>query len=115
MRRLTPLLFAALLLSGCIVAPPERDYDVVVAPPLPVTVEFDAYPYYHYGGFYYYYHDNDRVWRYSRYRHGPWRELPRDRYPREIRYKYRYDHDDGRRGRDRDHDRDWDRDRDYRR
>lgn len=106
MRRIphAPLL-AALLLAGCVVAPADRDYDVVVAPALPVVVEFDAYPYYYYGGFYYYYHDHDRAWRYSRHKTGPWKDLPRDRYPREIRYKHRYDRDDDRdRGRDRDRD-----------
>lgn len=100
-------LLAGLLLAGCVVAPADRDYDVVVAPALPVIVEFDVYPFY-YGGFYYYYHDHDRVWRYSRSRTGPWKELPRDRYPREVRYKHRSEWDDS-------HDRDRDRDRDYRR
>lgn len=116
MRRMThaPLL-ATVLLAGCVVAPVDRDYDVVVAPPLPVVVEFDAYPYYYYDGFYYSYHDRDRIWRYSHYKNGPWRELPRDRYPKEIRYKYRYDRDDDRYDRDRERDRDRDGDRDYRR
>lgn len=109
-------LTAALLLAGCVVAPADRDYDVVVAPALPVIVEFDVYPYYHHGGFYYYYHDHDRVWRYSRHKTGPWKELPRDRYPREVRYKSRYDDDDRYdRDRDRDRDRYRDGDRDYRR
>jgi len=104
-------LFAALVLSGCVVAPADRDYDVVVAPALPVVVEFDVHPYYYHGGFYYYYHAHDRVWRYSRHRNGPWKVLPPDRYPREVRYKYRSDWDD-RYDRDRDRDRDWERDRD---
>lgn len=81
-------LFAAVLLSGCVVAPAHGP-DYVVAPSLPVIVELDVVPYY-YGGFYYIYHPRDRIWSYSRSQAGPWRELPRDRHPREIRYK---DHD----------------------
>jgi hypothetical protein len=90
-------LLAALLLPGCVVAPAHHGGpDVVVAPALPVVVELGVEPYYYHGGFYYYYHD--RAWSYSRERAGPWRDLPRDRYPREIRY--------------RDHERDHSRDRD---
>lgn len=87
-------LLAALLLPACVVAPaPGADY--VVAPALPVIVELDVVPYY-YGGYYYYYHPHDHHWSYSRSRTGPWRELPRDRYPKEIKYKRD-------RGRDRDY------------
>ena len=93
--------FTALLLSGCVVTPVDR---VVVAPALPVIVEFDTEPYYYQQGYYYYYHDN--YWRYSQSRSGPWVELPRSHYPKEIRYKGRGDG----RGRDRDRDRDHDRD-----
>jgi hypothetical protein len=88
-------LLATLLLPGCVVAPaPGPDY--VVAPALPVIVELDVVPYF-YGGYYYYYRHPDRRWIYSHDKHGPWKELPRDRYPREIRYKDldRY-HDDRR-------------------
>jgi hypothetical protein len=88
-------LLAVALLPACVVAPAHGPY--VVAPALPVMVELDVVPYF-YGGFYYTYHPRDQHWRYSRSRTGPWIELPRDRYPREIRYK----------------DRDRDRDRDYR-
>jgi hypothetical protein len=109
-RMLSAALFTALVLTGCVVAPAGRyDADVVVAPRLPVVVELGVEPYYSYGGFYYYYHDH--LWQYSRARTGPWKYLPTDRYPREIRYK------DRDRDRDRDHDRDHgpdrDRDRDY--
>lgn len=93
---------AALLLSACVVVPDHPGPGVVVAPALPGTVEFEVDPYYFYGGFYYYYHDHDHAWRYSRSRSGPWMDLPKDRYPREIRYKYRYDRDGER---DRDHER----------
>jgi len=93
-------LLAALLLPACVVVPANGP-DYVVAPALPVIVELDVAPYFH-GGFYYHYHHQDRRWSYSRSKTGPWKELPRDRYPREIRYK---DHDQDR-GRDRDDRRD---------
>ncbi len=96
-KRLCGPLLAAVLLPACVVAPaPGPDY-YVVAPPLPVRVELDVAPYF-YGGYYYFYYPHDNRWSYSRERAGPWKELPRDRYPKEIRYK------------DRDHDRDRDRD-----
>jgi len=98
---------AALLLTACYVAPVDRGPGYVVAPALPVVVELGVEPYYYHGGYYYYY--NDRRWTYSHAKTGPWRELPRDRYPREIKYKGR----DGR-DRDRDGDRGRDRDRDHR-
>lgn len=100
-------LLAALLPTACYVVPADHDRGYVVAPALPVVVELGLEPYYFHSGFYYYY-NNDRRWNYSRARTGPWKELPRDRYPREIRFK---DRD----GRDRDY-RDWERDRsrDYR-
>lgn len=96
----TPLL-AAFLLAGCVVAPAP---DYVVAPALPVIVELDVVPYYH-GGYWYFYHHHDRSWSYARDKVGPWKSLPRDHYPREIRYKERErdherDRDRGRRGRD---------------
>lgn len=88
----------ALLLAGCVVAPVDRGAEWVVAPALPLVVELGVEPYYYHSGFYYYY--NNQRWSYSHERTGPWRELPRDRYPGEIRYKG-HDGRDG--GRDRDH------------
>lgn len=73
---------ATLLLGACVVAPAPG---YVVAPALPVVVELGVEPYYYHGGFYYYYHD-DR-WSYAQDRGGPWRDLPRDRYPREVRLR----------------------------
>lgn len=96
-------LLAALLLPACVVAPAHSP-DYVVAPALPVIVELDVVPYYR-GGFYYFYHHHDNRWSYSRSRTGPWKALPRDRYPREIRYKDRERDWDRGRDRDRDHDR----------
>jgi hypothetical protein len=89
-------LFAALLLSACVVRPAHDNDYYVVAPALPVIVELGVEPYYFHSGFYYYYQERDHRWSYSRDRTGPWKELPRDRYPREIKYK----------DRDRGHDRD---------
>jgi hypothetical protein len=74
----------ALLLTACIVAPADRGYGgVVVAPALPLIVEIGPEPYYFHDGFHYYYH-GDR-WSYSRSRSGPWSDLPRSHYPKEIR------------------------------
>ena len=101
-RMLYVALLAALLPTACYVVPVDRGADYVVAPALPVVVELGVEPFYFHSGYYYYY-NNDRRWNYSRARTGPWKALPRDRYPRETRFK---DRD----GRDRDY-RDWDRDR----
>lgn len=87
-------LLAAPLLTACVVTPTGRGSEYVVAPALPLIVELGADPYYYHSGYYYYYH-NDR-WGYSRARTGPWHDLPRDRYPREIRHNDRGDgHDRG--------------------
>lgn len=87
------MLYAALLatplLTACIVAPAHHGHEVVVVPALPVIVELGVEPYYFQSGFYYYY--NNARWSYSRSRSGPWVDLPRDRYPREVRYKDRRD------------------------
>lgn len=102
-KKLVVASLAALVLSGCVVAPPRA---VVVAPALPAIVEFGVEPYYHYRGYYYVY-ENSR-WRYASSRSGPWVELPRSHYPREIRFKERREHWRGDRY-ERD-DRRWDRD-----
>ncbi len=94
-------LLATMLLPGCVVAPAHGP-DYVVAPALPVIVDLDVEPYY-YGGFYYYYHHHDHSWSYSRDRAGPWKVLPKDRYPREIRYRDREREREHERERDRDH------------
>ncbi len=56
---------------------------VTVAPPLPVVVELYE-PYYVYKNYHYVY--NGERWYYSSSKTGPWIDLPRDRYPREIRH-----------------------------
>ncbi len=73
---------ATLLCASCVMTAGPYGTSVVIAPPLPAVVELEE-PYYFYGGFYYHY-DNDR-WYYSHSRGGPWSDLPRDRYPREVR------------------------------
>lgn len=93
-------LLTALVLAACVVVPEHSGHDHVIAPALPGVVILDVEPYYFHGGFYYHYH-GDR-WSYSRERAGPWRDLPRDRYPGEVRYKNRGGWDKGR-GHDRDY------------
>jgi len=58
---------------------------MVVVPALPTIVVLESEPYYYQGGYHYHY-QNDR-WYYSNARSGPWAELPRDHYPKEVRYK----------------------------
>ena len=76
---------ATMMLSGCLMAPYPPDGSVMMAPPLPAVVWLDRGPYYYNGGYTYYYHNSS--WNYSNHRGGPWRELPRDRYPREVRHR----------------------------
>lgn len=75
----------ALLLTACIVAPADRGHGLVVAPALPLIVELGAEPYYYHSGYYYYYNNNR--WSYSNARSGPWTDLPRSHYPKEIRFQ----------------------------
>jgi hypothetical protein len=75
----------------------DRDKDRdrgVMASPLPPVVVLGNAPYYYQDGYFYYYHKNK--WRYSQSRNGPWADLPRSYWPKEVRH--------------RDWDRDWDRD-----
>lgn len=78
------IFFAAIICASCAASIGPHGASIAIGPPLPVVVELSD-PYYYHGGYHYYY-DNDR-WYYSQSRGGPWRDLPRDRYPREIRYK----------------------------
>jgi len=79
------VLLAAFMLSACMVMSGRRGQGVVVVPPLPSIVVLEEEPYYQHSGYYYYY-QNDR-WSYSNSRSGPWVELPRDHYPKEVRSK----------------------------
>jgi hypothetical protein len=87
------LIFAMSICVACVVAPGPSGPEVAIAPPLPLTVEL-VDPYYVYGGFHYYY-NNDR-WYYSHSRGGPWRDLPREHYPKEVRIKGGWGHERGR-------------------
>lgn len=94
-------LLGSVLLAGCLV--PGRDGLVLIPPPLPAIVELDLEPFYFHSGYYYRYYD-DRHWAYSRAKDGPYLDLPRDRYPNDVRWKSK-GHD---RGRGRGHER-WER------
>ena len=73
----------ALLLTACVVAPAPYGSGLVVAPALPLIVELGVEPYYYQGGYHYYYNNNR--WSYSHSRSGPWTDLPRSHYPKEVR------------------------------
>jgi len=91
MKRMKRILVGALLggvlLVGCFVGPGHRGSGIVVVPALPSIVVLEEEPYYYHGGYHYHY-QGDR-WLYSNSRSGPWAELPRDRYPKEVKYKGR--------------------------
>ena len=97
------VLLALFMLSACVVVPGRRGHGVVVVPPLPSIVVLEEEPYYHHSGYYYYYQNNR--WSYSNSRSGPWVDLPRDHYPKEVRFKERGGGDkrdgDSKRGHDR--------------
>jgi hypothetical protein len=79
-------IFATFMLTACLVSPGPGGYGVEVAPPLPAVIELDVgQPYYYQGGYHYFY-QNDR-WQYSRSRSGPWTELPRSHWPKEIKQR----------------------------
>ena len=98
-------LFAVVMLTACVLSPGPGGYGVQVAPALPAVVVLGAEPYYYQGGYNYYY-QNDR-WLYSTTKSGPWTELPRSHWPKEVRHKGRNDrgggsgHEDGRGGENR--------------
>ena len=91
-RILLVALLAVFLLVGCVVRTGYHG-EAVIVPALPTIVVLEEEPYYHHSGYYYYY-QGDR-WSYSNSRSGPWMELPRDRYPKEVRFKGR-GHEQGR-------------------
>ena len=92
MKRLSLLAIvaASLLTTACVYPPPGDGYDSpgygemgpTILPPL---VILDADPFYYYNG--YHYHYLNGRWFYSRSRSGPWTDLPRNHYPREVRFK----------------------------
>ena len=67
--------------------------DVVVSiPALPFLVVMQEEPYYYHQGYHYHYTDNR--WYYSKSKRGPWKDLPRSQYAKEVKYKkehWKYD------------------------
>ena len=96
------VLAAGLLFAACAVGTGYHG-ELVVAPALPTIVVLESEPYYVHGGYHYHYQGN--AWYYSKSRGGPWKELPRDRYPKETRFKGKDRGDDRDRGEKRGHDR----------
>ena len=87
MKKLMPaVLLVAFLLSACAVRTGYRG-EAVIVPALPTIVVLEEEPYYYHSGYHYHYQNN--VWFYSSSRSGPWVELPRDRWPKEVKYKGR--------------------------
>lgn len=102
------VIFALITVSACVVAPGPAGHGGAIVAPLPVVVELGIDNLYYQGGYYYFY--QQRNWRYSKSRSGPWTDLPRSHWPKEIKYKGRRD-DSGNKW-DRDRSRDDDRYRD---
>ena len=78
------LLFASCLLTACLVSPGPPGYGGVTVSPLPAVVVLGADPYYYQNGNYYLYQNNN--WRYSQSKSGPWTDLPRSHWPKEVRH-----------------------------
>jgi hypothetical protein len=78
-------LFVLFILTACLVSPGPSNYGGVTVSPLPAIVVLGADPYYYQNGYYYYYNNNN--WRYSQSRSGPWTNLPRSHWPKEIRHR----------------------------
>jgi hypothetical protein len=98
-------LISAFLVTGCAIGfmGGHHGRSMVIVPALPEMVELDADQYYSQNGYYYMYQGN--VWVYSESRQGPWSQLPRSHYPREVRYRGHDEHDQGNRDQgNRDHD-----------
>jgi hypothetical protein len=84
-RTVLAVLLVPFMLAGCLMAPGHRGGRVVVVPPLPAVVVLETEPYYVHQGYHYHYQNSG--WYYARSRRGPWTPLPRDRYPREVKYR----------------------------
>ncbi len=92
MKKIMPaVLLAALLIAACAVRTGYRG-EAVIVPALPSIVILEEEPYYYHSGYHYHYQNN--VWFYSNSRSGPWSELPRDRWPKETKFKRRGEHRD---------------------
>jgi len=78
-------LLMTVMFAGCLVVPGYRNEGVAVVPALPAVVVLGPEPYYVQGGYHYHYRNDG--WYYAHSKSGPWAPLPRDRYPREVKYK----------------------------
>ncbi|MBA3014516.1 MAG: hypothetical protein KKD63_00765 [Proteobacteria bacterium] len=84
-------LLSLVWLTACAVVPARHGHGpdgVMVVPLLPSVVVLDVEPFYFYSGFHYHYL-RDR-WYYSKSRRGPWFDLPRGHYPKEVRFKEKH-------------------------
>ena len=79
---LIPIL-GMLLLASCMASVGPHGAQVAIAPPLPPLVEL-ATPYYAHAGYRYYYNANR--WYYAPSKNERWIVLPKDRWPREVRF-----------------------------
>jgi hypothetical protein len=105
MKKFLPILiFVAVMCMACVATVRPHGASVAIAPSLPVVVELSD-PFYFYNGYYYYYH-GDR-WYYSQSKGGTWIDLPRNHYPKEVRFKGKSDERDWRHDRGRGGERDW--------
>jgi hypothetical protein len=82
MRMIAVAFLASSMFIGCVFTPGPY-YGEEVAPPLPDVVVLDSGPYYDHGNYHYRY-EHER-WHYAREKNGPWQELPRSHWPKEIR------------------------------
>jgi hypothetical protein len=91
-------LLVPFVVAGCLMVPGPRggvSLVPILPPILPPVVVLGPEPYYAQDGFYYYYQNNG--WSYSHSRGGPWVDLPRDRYPKEVKFKHNVsDNNEGR-------------------
>ena len=78
-------IFALLICASCVATVGPYGTSYAIPPPLPAVVVLDDSPYFVHDGHHYYYNSNH--WYYSNYRSGPWRDLPRNHYPKELRYR----------------------------
>jgi len=82
---LAALLVSFMLAAGCLLVPHRGRGGVSFVPLLPSIVELGEEAYYVHEGYHFHYRNDG--WYYSRSRRGPWSALPRDHYPREVRFK----------------------------
>lgn len=90
------LLVVPFMFAGCLMWSGPGG-GVTVVPFLPPVVVLGEEPYYVHEG--YHYHYRNEGWYYANSRNGPWSALPRDHYPREVRFRNGRGERDGQHGR----------------